>query len=620
MAPKKLKRFPELPVDEKLYVLDCIGGIRVNQYESDNPLLQCFFTPLKLGTDATTSPLQRDWPQQICVDLAVGYLPALFAGQIFQNQQQQQQADWPIVEHISIELAPLSASNIAMSELNLNIPMTSYQYIKYAKNVRYTKVDCLIQSTDSSTHAWQIDKKCTIVFPDIELIRFYLTNSEFSCRKIFSGAFQDDRLATDVININHETVDFDEYTRAGRFVYRFGYRKSDVATLGRILFEDNGLALKAAQQVHKSITASRVNQPNLGLAYPSTHFPFGETSKLHVSGRRLAYTSANNKINYIFLVHQIHSCSAPFPFSSLSYCCEVGPGGPPAPEDAPFAFNGTNTRDKGPAHGPQNPGFSRSNERPNAASVPLDIVLGDRCFDDLAEKPIFHEKRTASTHRSKQKPPRYLVELLDSSTGKGTTGKSSTTRQQITGENVIAPPLSVNLQSFVAALDEVRNIKPTWIVSMIHVGEEGDFQEDKESGVPFPLFPIVLCPLRTNVTRIFSFVNDLKTIRKRLICAEVIIEHQHLYLLEAERRLTAVGHPVNTLPILLLYNAGFDKVSSTNFSKVLIDTVNHGTWPLQGVLENFVRDQIKHSVGSEKTSDIATRLIELIERNIKRDE
>ena len=128
----------------------------------------------------------------------------------------------------------------------------------------------------------------------MELIRFYLINSEHSSKNIFTGAFQKERLLIDVINTIHETPWLEK--GMGRFVYRHGYKKTDALSLGRILFEPDGIALRAAQKVHKQITADRINFSNGWIGFPKTHFPFKQKTKLQLYGKRLLTESG-----FIFL-------------------------------------------------------------------------------------------------------------------------------------------------------------------------------------------------------------------------------------------------------------------------------------------------------------------------------
>jgi hypothetical protein len=617
MSTNELKRFPELPANEEIYVLDCFGGVRPNQREPDNPLLQCFFTPMgmqPIGGGQVKKYRRRN--DQICVDLAVGYLPALFLGQIFRDQHRMPTSDWVPLEEMEIEFDSEATHRLTIADLGLKTPLTSDRNRNSAKRAHVTKVECTILRTNGKEEEWRVGKRRMIVFQNVELIRFYLTNSSFSCRKIFSGGFQKHRLTTDVININHEPVDFDPVTRAGRFVYRIGYSEKDAPALGRILFDESGYALQAAQQVHNSITADRINLNNGDIGYPSTSFPFKAKTTLSVTGRWLAVQGSTEKPDYIFLVHQILACSAPFPFEGLSYCCEVASGGGPAPDDAAIAFANITTVDKGPAHESPEVGFSKSDERPNAASATLDAEFGERRFDDLSGKPLKFEKLRDSTHRSQPRHPRYIETLLNASTGEGTSGESSSARQ-VGGEFVSTPaPLSADLETFLKILDHIQEKEKTWQVDTCPAGEFADTYHDAKTDKWFSLFPIEPCRKKTELDRKFSFMDKKKTVRKRLICAEIEISDRYFYLFEAQRRTDTI---VNRLPILLLHRPGYEKVDSEEFLPMLIDTVINKTWPSQDYIVHFKRDTTPHGKGAQSPKDIARRIVEMVKRNLPKN-
>lgn len=609
----QLMPFPELPLDDKMYILDCIGGVRSNQPESDNRRIQCFCTPAILQRSSDGKQIfTRDRAKQISADLAVGYLPAIYTGQVFKNRCRMPSVDLPEVEEITITLDPKLAFSASMNELNLTYPLVSEKHDDLAKNVRFTKVECKLLQTTFPKHQWSIGKACEVVFPDIELIRFYFTNSSFSCRKIFSGSFTSEKIGIDVVNEKDEDVSFDQTTRIGRFVHRMGYSPNDISTLGRILFEEDGYALKAVQKIFKQITADLVNLRPAGLGFPSTYFPFKTSANLSVQGRRVPYGDGKKK-NYIFLVSRILRCSGLFPFSSLSYSSEMAPGGPPAPENAPFVFANQDSRHRGPAHESEHIGLSQSGERPDAASIALNIELGERQFDDLKGKEILPEKRRASTHRSRNLPTRYLTNLLNASTGQGTTGATSTVRQKLSEDIVVPVPLSTDLETFLKALDHISEIEKSWKLKMVHVGDIKNLRKDEKSSLLISLFPLVVCPVK-NMFRKFSYMDDIRKNRKRLICVEVKIDGRYFYMLEAERRLD-IKITSGKLPILLLHRAGYTQASAEDFSEMLILTVNNGTWPQQQEVSSFTRDFTVHGMGAESAADIAQRLVEMVKRN-----
>lgn len=87
MPAHDLKPFTGLPTDDIKYVLDFIGGVKPNLREHDNPLLECYFTPFAPPAENPQDKPFRQHKGQICIPIAVGYLPALVLGRTFQNQR-----------------------------------------------------------------------------------------------------------------------------------------------------------------------------------------------------------------------------------------------------------------------------------------------------------------------------------------------------------------------------------------------------------------------------------------------------------------------------------------------------------------------------------------------------
>lgn len=619
MRADELKRFPDLPANEDKYVLDLIGGVKTNLREDDNPLLECFFTPIITPANDTRGKPFRSRKGQICAHIAVGYLPALIVGRTFQNQRPLSRTEWMLTDVVQVEFDSTSALQTRLADLGLKTPLCSDRYADTASHIQLTQVEGRIVAPEGSA-----TNRCVIVFPEIELIRFYLTNSSFSCRRIFSGDFQDHRIEQRIIYTKKEPISFDETTKTGRFVYRLGYNgEKDAPILGRLLFDKTGYALHAAQQVQQSIAADRINYPDVHVGFPSTHFPFKAKAKLSVRGRWLALKDnpqAQNqktkptKPGYAFWVHQILSCSAPFPFDSLSYCCEVAPGNTPAPDDAPIAFANRTKTDRGPAHASSEVGFSRSDERPNADSDAIEVDVEERHFEDLSEKSLKFEKLIESTHRSQPRNPRYLSNLLNASTGHGTSGDSSSARQTASSNLENPAPLSTDLETFHKIIALVREKQMSWKITFIPAGETENGKWDEKWKIRYSLFPLVSCPERISLVRQFSYVDRARRARKRLLCIEIKINRLHFYLFEAQRRDDTESEK---LSILLLYRPTYERADGKDFSPMLIETVKKKTWP--SVIDGLMRDFTPHERNAKSEEDIALRIISMVNRNLPKD-
>ena len=617
MKQTELKPFQELHHTDKLLRLDWFGGVKCNSVEIDNPLVECLFTPFEFGDTGSGGQLLKPMRyQQFVAGIAVGYLPTLFIGQFFRNGRRAPLNEWLPTETISFDLDVsdvASTTECTLPDIHLD-PKSEFispRFMATANRSGIKKLHGILRRT-SNDKIKKTPAPQDVFIHEMELIRFYLTNSTHSCKNIFNGAFSDQNIGTRVVNEIHEPKSLDPRTGAGRFVYRHGYKEEDAPALGRILLDPTGLTLKGAQRVHSKIVADRVNLENDWFGYPRTYFPFRGRTNLVISGRRLKTVTG-----FIFLAYRIHSCSAPFPFKSLSYCDEISPGGEPAPPSAPIAFPGSNTVQTGPGHEGGSPGESKSNERPSTLSAQLQIELGKREYSGLAGIPLKREKLRDSTHRAEKKIVEYRNELTNASTGAGTTGDSSAIRQSLTEPIIVPSPVTPDLETFINVIKGMRAIHSDWDVTTIIVGTGSESDGEQTS-----YFPEVECQKHKHIMRQFSYTDDAKLERRRFICAQIKVNGQYVYLFEAQRRLCALPQADNrspykeSLPVLLLHPNGHEEIQGDDFLPMIEQTVKKKTWPDKADINGFIRDHTVHGRGIQSVDEMCARVVQLVTRNI----
>lgn len=613
-----LKKFRSLKNTEELLSLDWFGGITPNIDEPDNPLIECFFTP------TTPDTFKRTYREQIRAGISVGYLPSLFLGQFFKNGKHAPLSQWQPSETITLELDTsdlemVKDATLPDAKLHESSKLLA-SHFNAARNRSGIKLlnGLLTESTNKKiANLIQIRGPIPqqVIIHEMELIRFYFTNSAFSSKQIFTGAFQKDELFVRVFNRLHEHPQLDPLTRSGRFVYRHGYKQTDAPMLGRILFEPNGLALKAVQRVFNRIRTDRINYTDAWLGYPRTDFPFKGKTQLKLKGRRL-----KTRDDFIFLACQIIGCSGPFPFGSLSYSDEIYPGDTPPPQNAPVAFPGANTLLHGPANDdPQDQhGESVSNEPPIANSIKIFTELDYREFEGLRGVKLKHEKLRDSTHQSSPKHDQYQDSLVNASTGGGVSENSSAVGQEFSAQQRPQSTVSPDLKTFVEIINALRKIRPSWKIKTISVGDGVE-----EDGEWFSFFPEVSCKKRKSIMRQFSFMDKKKLIRRKFLCVEININKRYLYIFEAQRRLRDTPPPdkksslyKEDLPILLLRGIGYEEILEDDFIEILKLTVKKETWPDSSDLTQFIKDYTVHGMGAQSVHEVMVRVLDLITRNL----
>ena len=144
------------------------------------------------------------------------------------------------------------------------------------------------------------------IFPVTELIRFYFGSSGGLLRKLFSADFSLQRLVHDASLVN--TI--------AKVALPAEIPWTSAADVARILFSP--AATKSATLISRSVTAGTASASPTQGVYANARFPFETKTVQRVRGIRL---NAPMDMVERFLVLEILSCSAPFPFSTLKYTC-----------------------------------------------------------------------------------------------------------------------------------------------------------------------------------------------------------------------------------------------------------------------------------------------------------
>ncbi|MBL0729442.1 hypothetical protein [Piscinibacter sp. HJYY11] len=222
----------------------------------------------------------------------------------------------------------------------------------------HTKAPCL---------AGWVDTTCYVI-PSTELIRFYFGSSGGLLRRLFSANFDADRLVTEQsLMAGHLTIGLPHDLGAAS--------AHDVA---RILLSPE--ARLGATQVGRSLVAGTVATQGKDPVYAQTRLPFSGRTTLRVRGVELQGPEWLKR----FLVQEILSCAAPFPFQSVRYSCTTkakpAPGWQGAqPGDARANPSVASSRGKPTQVG---------NADPSKASASRTVYLGrDVRFPDLVNKP-----------------------------------------------------------------------------------------------------------------------------------------------------------------------------------------------------------------------------------------
>jgi hypothetical protein len=582
----------------EVWMLDWYGGLVENPRDRGGQSVECILTPCTRNPEAATG-LNRHIQRQVVTTVGVSAINAISTGRQYVNGN-----FVPFIskfgfpeEIITFRFAPKREGTVHETTLD-QVGVYDYSALINAKLTGdgvCSAVKLVHGLLTSTNHPKSPDKfasarypaQLRVMFHELEIIRFYYTNSPHLVKSVFSDSFQEDNLERDVIFSKYEKPHRMLDDGTCRFEYQLGFYHDDLPIIGRTLFDP--LAMRGVRRVYQSLLVSTVNEiSDRKTAYPRTLFPYMDSVELTLTGRRLKLKDGS----YIFAVHRIESCDAPFPFDSLSAQCAVQPGGDKkAPPGSPAAFPQRPPKVTGPG---QKGGELDTEGQPFEDSGFADCIPDKRRFLQLKEGYLRIEKARDNTHTAgEQSSVIFNPMLTKSSPGTSTSGQSESVKQKIIDSLEGSEP-PFDMEKFITILSGLQSRNRSWSVSTISLSENA--RKDPISKVTYCGFPSIACPARKSVFRQFSFHDRAKEKRRHLVCAEILASGKYVYLLEAERRKNDQGNEMDAMPILVLWANGFVKIENRRFQLVLTETVNNPskTWPQDVSAFGLMRGTIDH--------------------------
>jgi hypothetical protein len=599
--------------NSKIWILDWFGGLVDNPEVPSNPSIECILTPC-LSSPDRASGLKRHIGSQICTTVGSCAINAIALGRQYVDGEfvpVNLESGTP-EETITFQFEPKLRGSIEETFLH-QVGISDYSAL-INNNLIEIGIESPVKLVNgfltSTNNPRSPDRSASelhpaplrVMFHELEIIRFYYTNSERLVRSVFDGEFESDKLTRHVINTNHEGPHYDLKKNKCRFEYRYGFDRGDAQIIARSLFDPTLTTIKGVRRVYQSMLASKLNEQNIRkTAYPRTLFPYSDKVELMLTGRRLRMIDGS----FVLAVHRIESCDAPFPYVDLSVQCEMEPGGDnEAPPGSPAAFCGRPPNVNGPG---QSGGELDSESPPKAGSGFAECVPETRRFLGLSNTRLLVEKYRPNTHTSSERTwEKFDPELTKSSPGKATHGQSEATNQKITDTLEDGDP-PVDLDTFIEILSGLKVKYTRWQISTVPAGPGG--WKDKNTKVVYSGFPTVACPEMTTVWRHFSFLDKYKKKRRRIVCIRIFAQKKYVYLLEAERRRNDRGAYMEELPILMLWTPGLKPISRSKFELMLTMTVKNPskTWPKDTSSLGLMRQGIDHGK-ARNVADLVTRL------------
>jgi hypothetical protein len=393
----------------EIWMLDWYGGLVENPRDRGGQSVECILTPCTPNPDVLTG-LKRHINRQVVSTVGISAINAISTGRQYANGNLV-----PFVpesgfaeELIHFRFAPKEDGTVQEAMLDqVEIHDSSALINEKLKGDGVQSAVKLVHGLLTSTnHPKSPDRnasarhptRLTVIFHELEIIRFYYTNSQHLVRSVFSASFQHGNIERDVVFSKYEKPHRMPDEGTCRFEYQTGFYHEDLPIIGRVLFDP--IAMRGVRRVYQSMLVSKINEiSERNTAYPRTSFPYLDEVELTLTGRRLRLKDNG----YIFAVHRIESCNAPFPFEFLNAQCAVQPGGPnKAPPGSPAAYPHPRPRVTGPGH---KDGELDTEGMPFEDTGFAECVPGKRRFLRWNNDRLRIEKARVNTHTVGEKPP-----------------------------------------------------------------------------------------------------------------------------------------------------------------------------------------------------------------------
>lgn len=294
MAPADLPTFPTLTPDDRIWRVDWFGQVAypgaVRQYRQ--PCIKVAISPWLDAPDSSASSgdFHTDIAEQRHVWIPLGALSMVRIGDLWQDGRCMHVPLYSN-ECFQLEITPGTTSfvkaGLAIDDHYL-LPFSEHPWHR-----AHTQSFCLTITSDDDR---------TILIPGTELIRFYFGTSSSLINRLVTGPFNE---ATLWQKKHHDPATGHLHLKLAQ-----GLHSTSAYDVGRIALDS--IAQRAASGIYNHIVKATTQGDS---AYLYTTFPFWGKTTLIASGIWLSFGGHPERT---YVVFRLHSCSSPFPFSSLS--------------------------------------------------------------------------------------------------------------------------------------------------------------------------------------------------------------------------------------------------------------------------------------------------------------
>lgn len=359
----------QLSPDDRPWRIDWFGDISYpnGATQRSQPSVTISISPLACDPadrEALLSPGATLHHQQQCRKIAIGMLPCIRVGDIWQHGQCVHEPGYQEETFLKLEIERVQGDKELVNIIKSGLPIDGSYLLpldEHPWHRRQTHSYCVCVALPGNKR---------LIVPCLELIRFYFGSSSGLLHKLFTGPLTEDVLWE---HKNYDPSHGELYLKLAEGIS--GYAAEDT---GRIA--NCREAWKSARMIYDSCLSASIQSLAI---HPYTTFPFEGETDLAASGKWLSYQGVPNST---FVVYRLRSCNHPFPFRELRY--EVSDRvriEKPKKSSDPQASNASSARTSSTKH----TGSILDGKDPGTAKRPKNLRIGRSMkFPDLVGKFI----------------------------------------------------------------------------------------------------------------------------------------------------------------------------------------------------------------------------------------
>lgn len=564
----------------RIWRIDWFGEVDLNPQVPSEQTIEVVLVPLKeaeIDPQTINKKLAYDYRERRVVRVGVGLLPCLHIGTLWHNGHQ---LKTPSYTPRAFEELLVTPHTSRITDGHRNPDLITAEFHPAVSNCATAKY--LVIDLDLERHS--VNKQSKLIIPCVEVARFYYTNSTQLTKAIIGGGL--DTHANEVYDPRKTRPPGDD--GIGFVQLRQTIKDADKEIVARCAFDK--IANRNARNINASIIRNAFNEDRAVLeARP----PFERTTDLKVQGKWILSAADI----WHFLVYQVVSCTAPFPFEQLDWARD-NDGTPVGERDLsrPVAYPGAVKRPVRPTERKEGDRQITNAEEPSLDYEVTDLELDSDRFPDLRNKKAGEKFRNTENHtRAGNFRPSEPEDISTFSTGSGghegnkvgplNVMQHEQEQSHESPDESRGARLPAGFDNFNDVLHELEKLGDV-TTELVLLDVDSEDAEIKSC----TFFPVLhgRRPLK------WSYIDFDEQYRRQAMIAHCRYNNAHFYIMDIEVK---EDDDNDRYSMLLLHDIGLIEIGAGRLRAVLhFAAQNRGRWIRDWELRNLAKERFKHDL------------------------